>query len=180
MGNPAPFIDRLRKGILRIDTDPPQGGDEEAVAPLRRSLERTIARLTSGNKIPAALFRYQFTGGKALLFQGIEALPLEPARLVPLLNAIQIELQPGEFLELDGILAAWLIRPEVNVTDTQLRLAQENIKGFKTGYDRDHAAAQSAESTKIRLRSRMTQLVAALQAAQTDANKEPTLAIPAG
>ena len=39
---------------------------------------------------------------------------------------------------------------------------------MKSTRDRDHAAFQTADSRKIRLRSRLTQLVSALQAAQRD------------
>lgn len=169
MADPVPFADRLRKGLARIDQQPPAGADAEAVAPFRRSLELTLARIAAPST-PAATFRFQLTGGKPLLFQGIEALPVEPARLVGLLNAIDVALQPGETLDLDGKLAAWLLRPEVNAIDTSLRQADQTLKSMGTGRDRDHAAAQSAESTKIRLRSRMTQLVSALQAAQTEAD----------
>src|SRR5262245_11355754 len=97
-----PFGDRLKKGIERIDTNPPQGPDAEAMPSLRKSLMRTIARLAAGPGAPPATFRYQVTGGKALLFQGLEALPIEPARVLQLLNAVGVDIQPGETLDLDG------------------------------------------------------------------------------
>jgi hypothetical protein len=168
MPDPTSYADRLRRGILCIDQQPPGGTDSEALAPFRRSLERTLARVI-GSHPGDAPFRFQLSGGKPLLFQGKEALPLEPARLAQLLNMIGLVLQPSEFLDLDGTLAAWLIRLDVNVTDTHLRQAELHLKSLKTGRERDHAAAQAAESIKIRLRSRLTQLVAAIQAAQKDA-----------
>jgi hypothetical protein len=39
---------------------------------------------------------------------------------------------------------------------------------MKTGRERDHSAAQLADSQKVRLRSRFTLLVGALQAAQRE------------
>jgi len=171
MPDPLTFVERMKKGLLSIEQQVPGGCDEEALEPLYLSLERTIARLAPGNSLTPAAFRFQVTGGKALLFQGNEALPLEPTRLLQLLNAIQLNLQPGEILELDGALAAWLLRPEINVTDTNLRQADTSLRTIKTGRDRDHAAAQSAESTKVRLRSRLTQLVSALQSAQRETEK---------
>jgi hypothetical protein len=176
MPDPTPFADRLRKGILRVDQQPPGGTDAEAFVPFRRSLERTLVRVTAQNP-RTATFRFQLTGGKPLLLQGNEALPLEPSRLAQLLNTIGLVLQPGETLDLDGAMAIWLIRMEVNVTDTHLRQADLILKGMKTGRDRDHAAAQVAESAKIRLRSRLTQLVGAIQAAQKDAEM-PRQAVP--
>ncbi len=172
-----PFADRLKKGIERIDTDPPQGPDAEAIPSLRKSLVRTLARLAAGAGAPAATFRYQVTGGKALLFQGLEALPVEPARVLQILNVIGVEVQPGETVDLDGGLVGWIVRPEVNLIDTNVRAADATLQQLKrkTGHDRDHAAAQQAESTKIRLRSRMTLLVAALQAAQQDEQNPPPL-----
>jgi hypothetical protein len=167
MSVPAAFADRLKHGLARMGTHPPEG-DAEAIQPLRRSLERTLARVATAGPVPAAAFRFQLTSGKPILFQGKEALPLEPARLVPLLNAIQVELQPGESLDLDGGLAAWLIRPDATLTESNLRQADLTLRGLKSGRDRDHAAAQAAESAKIRLRSRLTQLVTALQFAQGD------------
>src|SRR5262249_36974006 len=127
--------------------NPPQVSDVEALEPLRRSLERTVARIASGGK--PATFRFQLTGGKSVLFQGVEALPMEPARLVPLLNAIQMDLQPGESFDLDGTLAAWVIRPEATMTESNLRTADITLRGLKSNRDRDHAAAQAAESAKI-------------------------------
>jgi len=176
MPDPTPFADRLRKGILRVDQQPPGGTDAEAFVPFRRSLERTLVRVTAQDP-RRATFRFQLTGGKPLLLQGNEALPLEPSRLAQLLNTIGLVLQPGETLDLDGAMAIWLIRMEVNVTDTHLRQADLILKGMKTGRDRDHAAAQVAESAKIRLRSRLTQLVGAIQAAQKDAEM-PRQAVP--
>src|SRR5689334_14855435 len=108
-----PFAERLKKGIERLDTEPLQGPDAEAVPALRRSLQRTLARLAAGPNAPAPVFRYQVTSGKALLFQGLEALPVEPAKVLQLLNNIGVDIQPGEGLELDGALAGWIIRPEV-------------------------------------------------------------------
>lgn len=162
------FAARLQKGLVRIAREAPGGCDDEALPPLRRSLERTLARLEPGSGIGTSTFRFQLTGGKPLLFQGNEALPLEPTRLSQLLNSMEVVVQSGESLDLDGGLAAWLIRPEVNMTDTNLRHADEQLRTMKTGRDRDHSAAQNANSTKIRLRSRLTQLVGALQAAQRE------------
>lgn len=173
MAETTPFAERLKQGILRIDQQPAGGTDAEAMGPFKRSLERTLARLNSPQSSAIAKFRFQLTGGKPLLFQGTEALPVEPARLPQLLNSVGVTLQPGETLDLDGGLAAWLIRPEVNITDTKVRSAESAIKTIGTGRDRDHAAAQSAESTKVRLRSRLTQLVSALQAAQKEAEMPP-------
>jgi hypothetical protein len=177
MPDPIPYVDRLKKGIERIDTDPPQGPDAEAMPSLRKSLARTIMRLAAGAAAPPATFRYQVTGGKAILFQGLEALPVEPARVLQILNVIGVEVQPGESLDLDGGLVGWIVRPEVNLIDTNVRAADATLQQLKrkTGHDRDHAAAQQAESTKIRLRSRMTLLVAALQAAQQDEQNAPVL-----
>lgn len=170
----APTLaDRLKKGLARMDQPAPGGCDAEALAPLRRSLERTLARLERGDAADTAPFRFQLTGGKPLLFHKTEALPLEPARLTQLLNSMDVVLESGESLELDGGLAAWLIRPEANMIDTQLRQADERLRAMKATRDRDHAATQAAESLKIRLRSRMTQLVGALQAAQQDSPTSP-------
>src|SRR5438477_3555672 len=173
MPDPAPFADRLKKGMVRIENLAPGVRDEEAMEPLHRSLERTLARLAPGNSLAPSAFRFQVTGGKALLFQRSEALPLEPVRIIQILNSVEVELQPGEVLELDGGLVAWLLHPEITSTDTTLRQADATLKSMKTGRDRDHAAAQSAESIKIRLRSRMTQLVAALQLAQKESEEAP-------
>ena len=102
MPDETSFVDRLKKGIERIDADPPQGPDAEAMAPLRKSLVRTLARLAAGPGAPAATFRYQVTGGKNLLFQGLEALPVEPARLHQLLNAVGADLTAGCFRRRPG------------------------------------------------------------------------------
>lgn len=163
------FANRLRKGLVRIDAEAPGGWDAEALAALRRSLDRTLSHLEQGNGAGTDAFRFQLTGGKPLLFHGSEALPLEPDRLCRLLNSMDIELLSAECLELDGELAAWLIRPEVSATDTNLRHAEENLRGLRSARDRDHSASQVADSLKIRLRSRLTQLVSALNAAQRDA-----------
>ena len=178
MADPTSLADRLKKGIEQIETAPAQGPDAEAMAPLRKSLQRTVARLAAGAGAPAPVFRYQFTGGKALLFQGLEALPVEPARLHQLLNGAGVELQAGESIDVDGALIAMLLRAEINITDTNLRTADSTLQQLKrkTGHDRDHAAVQQNESLKIRLRSRMTQLVAAVQAANQDA--ENPIALP--
>src|SRR5579862_8172307 len=165
----APFADRLARGLQNLISNPPDTGDVAALVPLRRSLERTLTRIRAGGSPDTAVFRFQLTGGKSVLFMAKEALPTEPARLVPLINAIQLNLQPGEGIDLDGSLAAWLIRPDATLTESNLRAADVTLRGLKSNRDRDHAAAQSAESTKIRLRSRLTQLVTALQYAQKDA-----------
>jgi hypothetical protein len=177
MADPTPLAERLKKGIERIDSAPPQGPDSEAIPPLRKSLLRTAARLAAGPNAPAATFRYQMTGGKNLLFQGPEALPVEPARLHQLLNAVGVELETGESIDVDGGLVSMLLRSEINVTDTNLRTADATLQQLKrkTGHDRDHAAVQQNESLKIRLRSRMTQLVAAVQAANQDAENPAAL-----
>src|SRR5256885_5020972 len=103
---PLPLIDRLRQGLVRIEQDPPGGADADDLPALKRSLQRTIARLTPGSSAPPTPFRFQLTGGKALLFQGTEALPLDSGRITKLLNAISVELQAGESIDLDGELAA--------------------------------------------------------------------------
>ena len=164
---PSPLIDRLRQGLVRIEQAPPGGADAEDIPALKRSLQRTIARLTPGNSPAPTTFRFQLTGGKALLFQGTEALPLDPGRVTKLLNAVGVELQAGESIDLDGALAASVIRPEMNLIDTNLRQAEVSLRGMKSGRDRDHVAYQIAESGKVRLRSRLTQLVSAIQAAQS-------------
>jgi hypothetical protein len=173
MPDSAALAIRLKKGIVRIDAEVPGGCDAEALTSLRRSLERTLARLEPGNTLGLAVFRFRLTGGKPLLFQGNEALPLEPYPLSRLLNSMEIELHSDETLDVDGGLAAWLIRPEINVTDTDLRHAEEKLRGMKSGRDGDHAASQTANSLKIRLRSRLSHLVGALQATQQDAAASP-------
>ena len=169
------FAVRLRKGLVRVDAEGAEGQDAQARGELRRSLERTLARLESGGE--TALFRLQLTGGTALLYQGKEALPLEVSRLCRLLSSMDVELQPGEALDLDGGLAAWTIRPEVTLIDTHLRHVEDSLRTLKLTRERDHAASQTAESSKIRLRSRLTRLVGALQAAQRDSDAPAT---PAG
>jgi hypothetical protein len=168
MPESATYAGRLRKGLVRIDREAPGGCEAEAMAALRSSLEHTLARLEPGNSAGNALFRFQSTGGRPLLFHGNVALPLEPNRLSHLLRSMEVELRSGESLDLDGGLAAWLIRPEVNVTDTNLRHAEESLRSLNSVGDRDHSAFQIADSLKIRLRSRLSQLVGALQAAQRD------------
>jgi len=161
------LAERLKKGLSKIEETSSLGSDDE---PLHRSLERTLARLSPGSSIPASTFRFQVTGGKPLLYQGIEALPMEPTRLLQLLNVLGVSLQPGEAIEVEGSLAAWVLRGEANVTESDLRRADTTVRTLnqKTGRDRDHLAAQNAESTKIRLRGRLTQLVSALQMAQKE------------
>ncbi|MBI3857723.1 MAG: hypothetical protein HY293_18735, partial [Planctomycetes bacterium] len=163
MADGSTFVDRLRNGLARIDAEAEGVWDSEALKTLRRSVELTLSRLETG--VESARFRFQNTGGKPLLFLGNEALPMEPERLFSLLNAMEIALQPGEGLDLDGGMAAWLIRPEVNETDSNLRQAEEHLKLLKLNRDRDHGATQAADSARIRLRSRLTQLVGALQVA---------------
>jgi hypothetical protein len=167
------LIDRLRKGVVHIDREASGGPDADAMPALRRSLERSIARLTPGNTPSPAAFRFQLTGGKALLFQGNEALPLDAGRVAKLLNSVVVDLQAGESIDLDGDLASAVIRPEMNLIDTNLRQAEISLRGMKTGRDRDHAAVQTAETAKVRLRSRLTQLVSAIQAAQRDSEQAP-------
>jgi hypothetical protein len=163
MADGSSFLDRLRNGLARIDAEAEGVWDADALKTLRRSVELTLSRLETG--VESARFRFQNTGGKPLLFQGNEALPMEPERLFSLLNAMEIALLPGEALDLDGGMAAWLIRPEVNETDSNLRQAEEQLKLLKLNRDRDHGATQAADSARIRLRSRLTQLVGALQMA---------------
>ena len=169
MPDAVPFADRVARGLHNLTSDPPETADAAALAPLRRSLERTLTRIRAGGAPESAVFRFQLTGGKTVLYMAKEALPTEPARLVPLINAIQLNLQPGESLDLDGSLAAWLIRPDAALTESNLRQADITLRGLKSNRDRDHAAAQAAESAKIRLRARLNQLVTALQYAQKDA-----------
>jgi hypothetical protein len=164
------LAERLKKGLKKIEETTSLGSDDEAIEPLHRSLERTLARLTPDSSIPASTFRFQVTGGKPLLYQGMEALPMEPTRLLQLLNVLGVTLLPGEAIEVEGSLAAWVLRGEANVTESDLRRADTTVRTLhqKTGRDRDHLAAQNAESTKIRLRGRLTQLVSALQMAQKE------------
>lgn len=178
MSDPATFSQRLRNGLARIETEAGGLWEGEALELLRRSVLMTLARLASKTATPPARFRFQFTGGKAILFQGNEALPLEPEKLFRLLNAMEITLQPGETIDLDGGMAAWLIRPEVTLVDSTLRDAEENLRALKTSGERDHGATQAADSTKIRLRSRLTQLISALQVAQKDPGSAPLPEIP--
>jgi hypothetical protein len=173
MTDPAPLADRLRKGMLCIEKLTAGGPDEDAMPALHRSLESTLARSAPGNTLGSAAFRFQLTGGKALLFQGNDALPLDAGRVAKLLNSIGVELQAGESIDLDGELAAAIVRPEMNLIDTNLRQAEISLRGMKTGRDRDHSAVQAAETAKVRLRSRLTQLVSAIQAAQRDSAAAP-------
>jgi hypothetical protein len=186
MADARTFVERLRNGLARIDAEAEGAREADALKTLRRSVELTLSRLETG--VESARFRFQNTGGKPLLFQGNEALPMEPGRLFSLLNAMEIVLQPGEALDLDGGMAAWLIRPEVNETDSDLRQAEEHLKLLKLNRDRDHGATQAADSARIRLRSRLTQLVGALQMANSPsagplpaakADREPALPPPA-
>lgn len=159
---------RLNKGLNRIDAQTPGGSEAEALGPLRRSLVRTIARLESGSADTKCVFHFRLTGGRPLLFQGSNALPLEPDRLSQLLLSMEVRLDFGEDLDLDGGVAAWLIRPELNATDTKLRQAEEKLRGLRLARDRDGSLLQATDTLKVRLRSRLTQLVGALQAAQSD------------
>lgn len=167
MAQLTPFDVRLKKGIVRIDAQPPGGQEAEVLVGLRRSLERTLARLAVVGSAMSA-FRFQISGGRGLLFQGTLALPLEPARLSRLLGSMDVELFYGDILDLDGELAGWLIRPEITATDTQLRQAEDTLRRMANPRERDHSAYQVADSLKVRLRSRLTQLVGALQAAQRE------------
>jgi hypothetical protein len=172
------FAERLRKGLARISAEAGGPWEGEALELLRNSCLRTLVRLESKLPQAPARFRFQFTGGKAILFQANEALPMEPEKLFRLLNAMEIRLQPGETLDLDGGLAAWLIRPEVTQVDSTLRQAEENLRVLKTNRDRDHGATQAADSTRTRLRSRLTQLVSALQVAQKDPDPKAPPVVP--
>ena len=165
---PAPFPDRLKKGLLGVDAQPPADWEAGVLAEFRRSLERTLARLEPGAPSAEATFRFQLTGGRPLLLQGNEALPMEPSLLCRLLNTLEVELQSGEFLDVDGGLVAKMIRPEVTLTDSNLRHAEDTLRTLKSARERDNPACQSAESIKIRLRSRLTLLVGALQTAQRE------------
>lgn len=175
-----PLTDRLRAGLARIIEEPAANWDEDTLSRLRRTVERTLIRLESDPPPPPSVFRFQITGGKPLLYQGNEALPLEADRLYRLLNNVDIRLQSDEPLDLDGGLASWLLRPEVTLIDTQLRSAEEAARKLKMlhGRDRDHAAAQAADSLRIRLRGRINQLIAALQAAHKESGDTAPLAIP--
>jgi len=169
MPETIPYAERLKQALQRVDSLGPGAIDKEAIDPLKRTLERGLARLDPGCTLPPSTFRYQVTGGKAILCQGTDVLPLEPTRLVLLLNALELKLETGEMLEVDGGLTAWVIRPEANLTESNLRQADITIRGIKPGRDRDHVAAQTAETNKIRLRARLTVLVAALQVASREA-----------
>ncbi|HEX7901111.1 MAG TPA: hypothetical protein VF950_25355 [Planctomycetota bacterium] len=171
MPDSTPLAVRLRKGLVRIDADGAAGEDPRVRDDLRRSLERTLARLEAGGE--SAPFSLRLTGGTSLLYHGTDALPLEASRLSRLLSSMDVELRSGEALDLDGGLAAWAIRPEVTLIDTNLRHLEDSIRTMKLSRDRDHAASQTAETSKVRLRSRFTRLVGALQAAQRDAEAPP-------
>jgi hypothetical protein len=80
----------LRHGLTRIDAEKEGIWDAAALKGLRRSVELTLSRLETG--VESTRFRFQNTGGKPLLFLGNEALPLEPAQLFSLLNAMEIPL----------------------------------------------------------------------------------------
>ena len=54
MPDAAPFAERLKQGILRIDQQPANGTDAEAMPPFRRSLERTLARIAAARARLAA------------------------------------------------------------------------------------------------------------------------------
>src|SRR5262245_45384103 len=129
MGETGTLIDRLRNGLVKIDSAAGGLYEADALVPLRRSVEMTLARLEAGGESNG--FKFQNTGGKPLLVQGIEALPVEPERLFSLLNAMEIFLKPGEALDLDGGMAAWLIRPEVNHLDNSVRQAEEALRVLK-------------------------------------------------
>src|SRR6185436_2120239 len=64
--------------------------------------------------------------------------------------------------------------------DTQLRTAEETARKLKMlhGRDRDHAAAQAADSLRIRLRGKINQLIGALQAAHKESGDTKPLEIP--
>jgi len=177
MGDGRTYAERLRNGLSNIDRESGGMWEPEALKTLRRSVEITLARVEEG--LESTTFKFQSTGGKPLLFQGNEALPLEPAQLFGMLNAVDIILQPGETLDLDGGMAALLIRPEVNLTDSNVRQAEESLRVLKLNRDnRDHAAIQQADSVRIRLRGRLAQLVAALGAANKQAeNPGPAVRI---
>jgi hypothetical protein len=166
MPEPAAFKVRLEQALGRIDAEPPGGQEADALSSLRRSVELTLRRLAGGEPSTAP-FRFQISGGRGILFQGSLALPLEPARLSRLLGSMDLALQSSESIDVDGALAGWVIRPELALTDTQLRHAEDSLRSMKTGRDRDHAAFQAADSLKVRLRSRLTMLVSALQIAQS-------------
>src|SRR6187399_1314152 len=123
MGDGKTLAERLRNSLVKIDSESGGMYEGDALKNLRRSVEMTLVRLEGGAELTQ--FKFQNTGGKPLLVQGIEALPVEPERLFSLLNAMDIFLQPGESLDLDGGMAAWLIRPEVNQLDSNVRQAEE-------------------------------------------------------
>lgn len=176
MADGRTFADRVRHGLARIDAETGGVWEVDALKALRRSFEITLSRLESG--VERARFRFQNTGGKPILFQGTDALPLEPERLFSLLNAMEVTLQAGEAIDLDGSMAAWLIRPEVNQTDSNVRQAEAALQALRSNRDnRDHGAIQSADSTRIRLRSRLTVLVAALQFANKPDDGVPAVKI---
>jgi hypothetical protein len=172
MTEPVAFEVRLREGLVRIDAQPSGGQGAETLPALRRSVEHTLRRL-AGTAPEAPAFRFQVNGGRGILFHGALALPLEPARLGRLLGTVEISLESGESLDVDGELAGWVIQPEITLTDTQLRHAEDTLRGMRTvrERERDHSAFQTADTLKIRLRSRLTQLVSALQAAQRGPDK---------
>ena len=163
---------RLKRGLVRVDAQPPGGQESESMPALRRSLEHTLLRL-AGADADVAAFRFQVSGGRGILFQGALALPLEPARLSRLLGLIEVVLESSESIDVDGELAGWMIRPEMTQTDTQLRQAEDVLRGMRNVRERDHSAFQAADSLKVRLRSRLTQLVSALQASQREPGKPP-------
>lgn len=173
MSDGRTFADRLRHGLDKIDAEQSGVWEGDALRSLKRSFELTLQRVESG--VVGSRFRFQNTGGKPLLLQGNEALPLEPERLFSLLNAMEVTLQAGEGIDLDGGMAAWLIRPEVNETDSNVRQAESNLQVLKANRDnRDHGAIQSADSTRIRLRTRLTILIGALQMANKDSEAPKT------
>ena len=164
--------DRLKKGLDRIDAGAAGGVDAEVLSALRRSVVRSMDGVAAGTDPRAAKFRVQLSGATPLVFQGSQALPLEISPLSRLLRSMDLELRSGECLEMDGGLAAWMIQSEVNRTDSDLRRAEESLRVLKAVRERDQAATQTADTLKTRLRSRLSLLVSALQAAKTDAVKQ--------
>src|SRR5262245_2551443 len=147
----ADFIDRLRRGLTKLDAGPIAMVEPEVQAALRRSLEISIAGLESGQSF--SRFRFRNAGGKALLFQNTEALPLDHGSDCGHLNPIWVKLQSGESLDLDGSMAAIISRPEVNQTDSIVRQAEEQVRVLRSNREnKDHAAIQAADSNRIRLR----------------------------